>query len=186
MDWQKRLPMQLTYARMALTAPILLCLWVGGTLCNALAAALFLLASITDYYDGYFARKYSAISNLGKFMDPIADKILVTSVLTWMISTDQVDPWMVILLTLRDTFVGGIRSVAAADGVVIAARSAGKWKTGVQMGAIPALMLYDEPVSWTHLSWGLLAYALLWLSVILSLGSGVQYYLAYTRSRGFT
>ena len=76
--------------------------------------------SITDYYDGYFARKYNAISNMGKFMDPVADKILVSSTLVMLLFLNRIDPYMVILILTRDTYIGGLRAIAAADQFVIA------------------------------------------------------------------
>jgi len=100
-----------------------------------------MLASVTDYFDGYFARKYQAVSNFGKFMDPIADKILVTSVLTMLLAMGKIDAWMVIIILARDNFIGGIRSVAAADQIVIDAKPAGKWKTAMQMVAIPIVIV---------------------------------------------
>lgn len=172
--------MQLTLSRILLTVPAVVLLHFNTPWGNALAAGIFILASITDYWDGYYARKFNAVSNMGKFMDPIADKILVTGILTMLILPGKVDPFLVILLTVRDTYISGIRAVAAADGVVIAAKAAGKWKTALQMGAIPAVILGD--LSFLPGPEGLLGrigQGLLWISVLLSISSGVQYYLAY-------
>ncbi len=156
---------------------ILACLWPRDLFWSVIAAVLFILASITDYYDGYFARKYDAVSNVGKFMDPVSDKILVTSVLTAMIPMGTVDPYMVIILTIRDTLIGGLRAVAATDQIVIAAKTGGKWKTGLQMVAIPATMLIGLPPSLSFIS--VIGYWTLWISVILSVYSGYQYLVAY-------
>lgn len=148
---------------------------------NWLAAICFIIASITDYYDGYYARKLNAVTNLGKFFDPVADKILVSSLLILLLSKGKIDPWMVILFVGRDTIVGGIRSVAAADGLVIDAQSVGKWKAALQMIAIPMILLNDlHP----YLPNNRLGYGLLWLSVILSLQSGYNYCAAYFKARG--
>lgn len=145
-----------------------------------MAAALFIVASISDYYDGYFARKYNSVSNMGKFMDPIADKILVTSILVMLIPTERIDPIMVVVILARDTFIGGIRSVAAADGVVIDAKPTGKWKTALQMIAIPAVIIGDI---WLGVNFEKIGYGVLWISVVLSVTSGIQYYLGYLKSR---
>ncbi len=147
-----------------------------------------LIASISDYYDGYFARKYNAVSNMGKFMDPVADKILVTSILTILILPGKVDPYLVILLTARDTLIGAIRSVAAADGLIIAARASGKWKTALQMGAIPAVMLGGSlPFLPDGGLWiGHAGSVLLWISVLLSIWSGIQYFQTYRETRKAT
>ncbi|MBK9322429.1 MAG: CDP-diacylglycerol--glycerol-3-phosphate 3-phosphatidyltransferase [Bdellovibrionaceae bacterium] len=162
--------------------PIILATMIPNTFWwNIASAALFILSSITDYYDGFFARKYNAVSNMGKFMDPVADKILVSSVLIMMAHYHKIDPWMVVVLLARDNFISGIRSVAASDGVVIAAKSAGKWKTALQMGAIPGLMIGEIPGFLPYLD--KLAYVILWVSTILSITSGAEYFFAYTKSR---
>ncbi|MBX2986382.1 MAG: CDP-diacylglycerol--glycerol-3-phosphate 3-phosphatidyltransferase [Bdellovibrionaceae bacterium] len=182
--WKTRLPMQITLLRIVLTIPIVAALWPNTLAWNMVAAGLFILASVSDYYDGYFARKYNAVSTMGKFMDPVADKILVTSVLTLLILPGKVDPFLVILLTARDTWIGAIRAVAAADGVIIAARQAGKWKTALQMAGIPAVILWDLPFLPGGGAWlGPLGYALLWFSTILSIASGLEYHRAYLAGR---
>lgn len=179
MGCMSRLPLYLTYSRIALVVPTALFLYWGTDLGHWLSALCFIAASITDYYDGYYARKLNAVTNLGKFLDPVADKILVTSVLILLLQRQLVDPWMIILFVTRDTIVGGIRAAAAADGVIIAAQSAGKWKAALQMIAVPMLLLKDLHPSFPNNKIG---YGLLWLSVLLSLKSGLDYILAYSRS----
>lgn len=144
------------------------------------AAALFILASITDWFDGYLARRYEAISNLGKFMDPIADKILVASVLIMLLPKGRVGPILVLVLLCRDILIGGIRSVAAADRVVIDAKAAGKWKTGLQMVSIPCILVYTDVFGVPLYHFGVIV---LWFSVILSVLSGYQYVRLYMDSR---
>ena len=179
-NWKKQLPMWITMSRIFAAIPIIALLFPDRVILNVIAAVLFILASISDYYDGYFARKFNAISNMGKFMDPIADKILVTSVLVMMIPTKRIDPVMVTILLVRDTLIGGIRSVAAADQIIIAAKPAGKWKTALQMVAIPAVMIGD-------VLWGIpfdrIGYYVLWVSVVLSVTSGIEYTYEYLKSR---
>ena len=141
---------------------------------------LFILASITDYLDGALARKYGAESNLGKLMDPIADKILVLTVLVMLIPKGlHVGPVLVILLVSRDILIGGIRSAAAADKLVISAAAAGKWKTALQMVGIPALLIGDIWV----IPFAFLGLCLLWISVILSGISAFQYIVLYFKNR---
>ncbi len=166
--------MQLTLSRVYVLPALFLALWADTFLGSVIAAVIFILASITDYYDGHFARKYNAVSNTGKFMDPVTDKILVTSVLIYLVHLHRVDAFLVILLLIRDTFIGGLRSAAAADQIVIAAKASGKWKTGLQMSAIPAVIIWEFPAGYPQI--GQLGYFVLWLSVILSLWSGVEYY----------
>ena len=173
-EWKKQLPLQLTLSRIYLVPVILLCLWPKEFGWSVVAATIFILASITDYYDGFFARKYNAVSNMGKFMDPVADKILVTSILIYMIPNGLIDP-------SRDTYIGGIRAVAAADNIIIDAKSGGKWKTGLQMIAIPAIMIGPWPAPLEIIV--KIGYGLLWVSVLLSITSGVQYHIAYRTGR---
>jgi CDP-diacylglycerol--glycerol-3-phosphate 3-phosphatidyltransferase len=178
--WKKKLPMWLTWSRMAICPAFVVLLSLEDPIWGWVAALLFIAASVTDWFDGMLARRYNAISNLGKFMDPIADKILIASVLIMLIPSGRVGPILVLLLLTRDILVGGIRSVAAADRVIIDAKTAGKWKTGLQMVSIPALLIHFD---W----WGLPVYkvglGLLWASVILSLFSGYQYVQLYLESR---
>lgn len=170
-------------ARIYMVAPCLACLIPNLFWWNFAAAVIFMAASVTDYYDGHFARKYGAVSTMGKFMDPIADKILVTSILTLLIVPGKVDPYLVIVVTVRDTFIGGLRAIAAADGLIIAAKTAGKWKAAIQMGAIPAVILGTLPFL-PYGEWlGRIGYALLWLSTILSITSGIDYFKAYLEGR---
>ena len=174
--WKSRLPNFLTGLRMALTIPIAFCLFYDDFAFRFSASLLFVIASITDYFDGYFARRFNVVSTLGKLMDPIGDKVLVTATLIMLVHSAQISPLLVILLLCRDLLIGGIRTAAAADQVIIAAKSFGKWKTALQMVCIPTLILSWEPwgIPLVQISnWGL------WLSVVLSTVSGIQYFWAY-------
>lgn len=147
-----------------------------------ISAALFIVASITDWADGFFARRFNAQTTMGKFMDPIADKILVSTILILLIPLGVLGrdgPVLVILLLSRDIFIGGIRSIAAADRLIIDAKATGKWKTAVQMTAIPCVLigpLFGVPLT----EIGRVA---LWASTILSLVSAWQYVKMYLDSR---
>jgi CDP-diacylglycerol---glycerol-3-phosphate 3-phosphatidyltransferase len=174
-----RLPLHLTLSRIVLVVPTAFFLSMQTDLGRWIATICFVIASITDYYDGYYARKLNAVSNLGKFLDPVADKILVSSVLILLLQMQAVDPWMVILFVARDTIVGGVRAAAAADGVILSAQSAGKWKAALQMAAIPMIMLNDLHPNFQNTRIG---YGLLWLSVLLSLKSGFDYCLDYAKA----
>ena len=170
------LPLYLTISRIILVLPIAYLMSLNSTAGRVAATILFVVASITDYYDGYFARKWNAVSNLGKFLDPVADKILVSSVLILLLIQGLIDPWMVILFVARDTIIGGVRAAAAANGVVIDAQTTGKWKAALQMIAIPLIILNDLHSSFPNRNIG---YGLLWLSVLLSLKSGFDYCMVY-------
>jgi len=179
-QWKKRLPTQITWFRIWMVPVIVACLWPDRLEWSLVAAVLFMITSVSDYYDGYFARKFNATSTMGKFLDPIADKILVTSILVALIPTHKIDPLMVIVILARDTFIGGIRSIAAADGIIIDAKPTGKWKTALQMVAIPAVMIDDRVGG---IPFDKIGYWVLWFSVVLSVTSGCQYYFGYLKSR---
>lgn len=177
---KNNIPMLLTYARAAVAPVILGILITGWNWAGWTAAILFVLASITDWLDGYLARKFHVESNMGRLMDPIADKILVLGALVMLLAMGRVDPIMVFLFLARDIFIGGIRSVAAANKMVIAAKPFGKWKTALQMLALPLLLIYEPIFSIPIADIG---YYALWVSVGLSLISGAEYTLGYYRSR---
>lgn len=179
-NWKKQLANRMTYARMLMVPIVIALLWPNEVLPNILAALVFIAASITDYYDGYFARKYNSVSTLGQFLDPIADKILVTSILVVMVALQKIDPFMVVIILARDTLIGGLRSIAAAEGVIIAAKPTGKWKTALQMIAIPALMIDTRVIG---IPFDIVGYWVLWFSVILSVLSGLEYARSYTKTR---
>lgn len=141
-----------------------------------LATILFILGSLTDWLDGYWARLFKAESNMGKFMDPIADKILVLSVLIILLHFKRIDPIAPAILLSRDIFIGGLRSVAAADNIIIAAKPTGKWKTALQMVAIPCLFV---DLTFYNLDLHTIGTWALWVSVALSLVSGAEYTLGY-------
>ncbi|MES2769673.1 MAG: CDP-diacylglycerol--glycerol-3-phosphate 3-phosphatidyltransferase [Bdellovibrionota bacterium] len=179
MQWKKHLPNLLTYSRMAFVPFIIWFIYLDTTQSGIIACGLFILASITDYYDGYFARKWGIVSNMGKFMDPVADKVLVSSTLIMLIPTDRLTTIMVIILVARDSIIDGLRSVAATQNVIISAAKMGKWKTATQMVAIPCI-LFNYPL------FGLpiyqIGYWTLWVSVALSVISGYHYIKGYLKS----
>ena len=131
------------------------------------AAIIFVGAAITDYYDGKIARKYNLITNLGKLLDPLADKILVISALVTLAKFSQISLWFVIVIIFRELMITGLRSIVAAEGVVIAAESLGKWKTATQMIALTLIILI--PFSFT------INNILLLTPLILTVVSGVEY-----------
>lgn len=178
--WKKRLPMIATYSRLGFAAALVPL--AGGTTSQErwAAALLFILGSITDWLDGYWARKYQAQSVVGQLMDPIADKILVLTALILLLNSGQVAPLVVILLMARDLLIGGLRSAAAANAVIIAAKPSGKWKTAMQMIAIPCLFIRDPLMGIPIHEVGIYG---LWLSVVLSVLSGAEYAIGYYRAQ---
>ena len=137
------------------------------------AFIIFVPASFTDYLDGHLARKWNLVSNFGKIMDPLADKVLVYSALCLMIPT-LIPGWMMIIILAREFTVAGMRTVAASEGIVIAAGMSGKIKTVLQMIAVCLLLLVLALPSATELLW-YLAQGFLWASLIMTVYSGVEY-----------
>lgn len=168
----KKLPNLLTIIRILLTPVVIFCLYCKTDFLNNIAAIFFIIASITDYFDGYLARKYQLKSTFGQLMDPIADKILINSVLIILTSLGQVDALIVIVFMIRDTLVQGVRACAAIENLIIEAVTTGKWKTMLQMIGLVAIMIKAPLTTWPLYEIG---YGLLCLSVILSFISGYQY-----------
>ena len=140
----KNLPNQLTIARI-FAIPALIVLLMTGY--HAAAAILFVLAAFTDMLDGKIARKYNLVTNFGKLMDPLADKLLTMSAFICFVGLGDVPAWMVIVILGREFIITGMRQVAAAEGIVIAAGWSGKIKTVCQMIAVPLIMLHNWPFS---------------------------------------
>ena len=137
------------------------------------AVAVFILASATDALDGHIARKYNLVTDLGKFLDPIADKLLVTAALVGLIQTDGLSAWGVFIILAREFIVSGMRIVAAGQGTVIAASNIAKWKTTFQLVAIILLLLRDFPLNYiVAFPFGLTVF---WIAVVLTVVSGVDY-----------
>ncbi len=163
------LPNKLTTMRMALV-PVFIVVYLLGW--HYTSAVIFAAASLTDFLDGYLARKNNLVTNFGKIMDPLADKLLVTSAFVCMVQTGVVPAWMVIVILAREFAITGLRSVAASEGIVIAAAWSGKVKTVTQMIAIIFLLIDNWPFSLIHIPF---AHIMLWIAVIMTVYSGVEY-----------
>lgn len=137
-----------------------------------IATGIFIAAALTDMLDGKIARKYNLVTNFGKLMDPLADKLLVMSALVCLVELARVPGWMVIVILAREFAVTGLRQVAASEGIVIAAGMTGKIKTITQMIAIPLLLLDNWPCRYIGVP---LDQIFLWLAVIMTIVSGVEY-----------
>ncbi|WJE17534.1 CDP-diacylglycerol--glycerol-3-phosphate 3-phosphatidyltransferase [Halobacillus sp. ACCC02827] len=136
-------------------------------------AVLFIIASTTDWIDGYIARKYNLVTNLGKFLDPLADKLLVSAALILLVEIGLAPAWIVILIISREFAVTGLRLVAAGEGSVLAASQMGKLKTWIQIIAISLLLLHNWPFSYIGFPMGLIA---LYLALIITIYSGYDYF----------
>ncbi|NLO97822.1 MAG: CDP-diacylglycerol--glycerol-3-phosphate 3-phosphatidyltransferase [Peptococcaceae bacterium] len=146
---------------------------------DLLAAFIFILAAVTDGVDGYIARKYRQITNLGKFLDPLADKLLVSAALISLVELKIVAAWIAWIILAREFAVTGLRAIAAAEGTVISASKLGKLKTVSQIIAIVALILQDWPLSHFNIYVGK---PLLYIALALTVLSGIDY---FVKSRHF-
>ncbi|MBS6395746.1 MAG: CDP-diacylglycerol--glycerol-3-phosphate 3-phosphatidyltransferase [Clostridiales bacterium] len=136
---------------------------------NYIAVGIFIVASLTDLLDGKIARKYNLVTNFGKFMDPLADKLLVCAALICLVSTDMLPAWMVIVIISREFIISGFRLVASDNGVVIAASYWGKFKTTFQMLMIIVLLLDLGGV------FDMIGQVLVWIALILTVISLIDY-----------
>lgn len=163
------LPNKLTVGRMV-SVPIFIVVLMYGY--YYAAAIIFLLASFTDMLDGQIARKYNLVTNFGKIMDPLADKLLVMAALVCLVELGDVPAWMVIVILAREFTVTGLRTVAASQGIVIAAGMSGKIKTVTQMAAVTLILLKNWPFTYFNVP---VADIMLWISVIMTIYSGIEY-----------
>jgi CDP-diacylglycerol---glycerol-3-phosphate 3-phosphatidyltransferase len=174
-------PNLLTFFRIG-TAPILLYLLLyAGPLPSALAAGVFLLATVSDYLDGYIARSYGSGTTLGKFLDPLADKLVVTValiMLAGMPRVPRVPAWIVVILVTREILVTGLRAVAAAEGRIVAAEELGKYKMALQAIAIQALLIH---YTYFHVNFFAGGMFVLWIATAVSVWSGSDYYVRIVR-----
>ncbi len=170
----QRVPNTLTVCRIFAVPVLVVLLSFPTPLNRALAALLFILASITDYFDGYLARRYDVISPVGKLLDPMADKLLVMAALIMIVAAADgaVPAWMVVIILGREIMITSLRGVASAQGVVIEAEELGKYKTILQIYAITGLCVHHTYFYIDFLFGGMY---LLWASLILSVWSGLDY-----------
>src|SRR6478672_6195530 len=142
------LPNLLTMGRILMIPLILVFIDNYSPQRSFIATLIYLAASITDSLDGYLARKRKQVSLLGKFLDPLADKLLVTSVLVFLTAMDRCPPWVVVALLARELAVTGLRSIAVSEGLVISASDSGKQKTALQMIATMFLLIHFRYPVW--------------------------------------
>jgi len=166
------LPNKITVVRIFLTAVFVVLALVPMEHGLLYSAGVFVIASVSDFLDGYLARSRNLVTNLGKFLDPLADKMLVMSALLVLVSYDMFPVWAAIVILCRDLAVDGLRFVAAQQGTVIAASKWGKRKTTVQMIMVVMLLVAEIiPFDW----YGILCQVMIWLSVLLTVVSGADY-----------
>jgi CDP-diacylglycerol---glycerol-3-phosphate 3-phosphatidyltransferase len=169
-------PNLLTLARIALV-PVLVCLLLfPGPAPSAAAAGVFFVATLSDFFDGYIARSYGSGTTLGKFLDPLADKLVVTAALIMLAAmprTPRVPAWIVVVLVLREIAVTGLRAMAALEGEVMAAEELGKYKMVLQSIAVQGLLIH---YIYFHIDFYAAGMFVLWIAMVVSLWSGIDYY----------
>ncbi|WP_273130454.1 CDP-diacylglycerol--glycerol-3-phosphate 3-phosphatidyltransferase [Metabacillus sp. HB246100] len=179
------LPNKITISRIFLI-PVFMIIMLGqfdwGTLTlgsetilvtHFVGAILFIIASTTDWIDGYYARKLNMVTNLGKFLDPLADKLLVSAALIILVELGLAPSWMVILIISREFAVTGLRLVLAGSGEVVAANMLGKIKTWTQIIAISALLLHNIPFEFINFPFATIS---LWVATFFTVISGWDYF----------
>src|ERR1700687_2254744 len=171
------LPNRITVARILLIPVIMVFLQVKTfpvihlgdftiTYNQILATLVFIIAASTDGLDGYIARKRKLVTNLGKLLDPLADKLLVTAVLVYLVELGKIDAWIVIVIIGREFAVTGLRQIALLEGIVMAASKLGKWKTGIQITAIIALLINNFPFNFINIPFDIISS---WAAVLITL-----------------
>lgn len=163
---------KITMIRVFLVPIFMVLFMIDSTVCHYAALGVFILASVTDAIDGHVARKYNQITTFGKFVDPLADKVLTTAAFLILMYYGHMSVWAVMIVLVREFMVAGVRLVAAGEGNVVAASMWGKLKTVSQMIAIIAAMLllpYER--FYAHFA----SDVLIWISVVFTVISGIDY-----------
>ena len=179
------LPNKLTVGRVCMIPLFVLAIhgynfgWYELEMARIIAASIFVLASFTDFLDGYIARKQGLITDFGKFMDPLADKILVMAAMVYMLWLGDISPWVLVVIEGREFVIAGLRMLAAGKGVVIPAGVWGKFKTISQMMMIPLVLvnLEGDVFFWA-------GQVLVYVCVALSIISAVSYIINYRKAGG--
>ncbi len=169
-------PNALTLFRIIATPLIVVLLLVPNRFTSFLAALIFSAAAITDYFDGYLARRYGLVSNLGKVMDPVADKLLVSSTLIMMTSLGWIPAWVVCIIIGRELAVTGLRNIIAENKLDVSASNLGKFKTGFQIAAIIPLLFH---YSYFGINFHVIGMFFLWGALIYTLWSGIDYFVRF-------
>jgi cardiolipin synthase len=172
-SFRKNLPNYLTYLRIAVIPALVVVFFLKGEWGYYLSAGLFWLAGVTDWLDGYVARAWHAQSSLGRFLDPIADKLLVATALMLLVATGRADLLPAIAIVCREILVSGLREFLAEIRISVPVSKLAKFKTAAQMGAIFFLLLGPGGPDWLHSEY--LGSVLLWLAALLTLVTGYAY-----------
>jgi CDP-diacylglycerol--glycerol-3-phosphate 3-phosphatidyltransferase len=170
------LPNTITLLRISIVPFLFILLLDPGEFWSLILAILFVIASITDFFDGYFARKYNLITTMGKFLDPIADKLIVNTAMILMIPIGRIPAWVVAITIIRDLIVDVIRSIASSEGNYIQASPIGKQKTLAQNIAVTALMIH---YSIFGIDAHVVGTIILYIALFLTIYSGADYFIKF-------
>ena len=175
------LPNLLSLGRIALVPVIVALVYSSSPGARAVAGMVFVVASITDFLDGWLARRHGITTALGQFLDPLADKLLVASALIMMVGygpSPRVPAWMVATIVVRELAVTGLRGIAVRDGTVMAAQELGKYKMVFQMFAVTGLLIhhrYGVPGTTWQLDFAAAGMLFMWVALVFSVWSGIEY-----------
>ncbi len=172
------LPNKITLSRILAVPVIVALLYYESRMTCLLATIGFMLASATDMLDGHIARRSGMITSFGKFLDPLADKVLISSVLIILVKLGWVNAWIAIVIICRDLVITGLRAIAVDEGMVMAADTFGKWKTIMQMMALVPIMLHYP---WLGFNPAPLGQFLLYIALALTVFSGGNYFYTFYR-----
>lgn len=166
---------KITMIRVFLVPIFMVLFMIDNAACRWAALGVFILASITDAVDGHVARKYNQTTTFGKFVDPLADKVLTTAAFLILMHYGRMDVWAVMIVLTREFMVAGVRLVAAGEGNVVAASMWGKLKTVTQMVAIVVAMILMSFDKFLGVPSIILSEILIWISVVFTIVSGIDY-----------
>ncbi|MBF0102383.1 MAG: CDP-diacylglycerol--glycerol-3-phosphate 3-phosphatidyltransferase [Desulfobacterales bacterium] len=169
------------YRVIAVPVFVILLMYPNSKVCTFLAALIFSAAAITDLFDGFLARKRGLVSNLGKHIDPLADKFLVSSAFIMLASYNRAPAWIVCIIIGRELAITGLRSIIADKGEDVSASILGKYKTGFQIAAIIPLLLH---FSYFGIDFHFIGSFLLWCALFFTMWSGIDYYVRFKKFIG--
>jgi CDP-diacylglycerol--glycerol-3-phosphate 3-phosphatidyltransferase len=178
---KRHLPNFLTLGRLVLVPPIIILQFFDGRVPSAAAGIIFLIASLTDFFDGFIARRFSVESSFGRFLDPIADKVLVTSALIMLIAQDRVQAWIVMLIISREVAVSALRAITKSWDTTLQPSPIGKLKAVVQFAAIVPLIIHYEYDFGIMVNFHVIGTVLLYVALMLTLWSGIDYFVRFYR-----
>jgi CDP-diacylglycerol---glycerol-3-phosphate 3-phosphatidyltransferase len=178
---KRHVPNFLTMGRIILVPPIVVLLFFDARVPSAVAGGIFLIASLTDFFDGFFARYFEVESSFGRFLDPIADKVLVTSALIMLIALGRIQAWIVMLIITREVAVSALRAITKSWDTTLKPSPVGKLKAFFQFAAIVPLIVHYEYEFIIPLNFQMIGTALIYVALFLTLWSGIDYFVKFYR-----